>query len=271
MMVADDAGYLTVRNKDTMFFIISKLLMLFTVPLTYILLCMLAALLFYRTPKIGRTCLILALVLLFVFGTPFVPDWLVDQLETAYNAPDAPPHVDAIIVLSGMLDVRASSPEYLEFGKGVERILTGMQLLQQGVGDVLLITGGNGDLYDQTKREAVLLRQFAIDFGIPHEKILIEPDSRNTYENAVNTGELMQQHGLSSAILVTTASHMPRSVKCFQKIGLQPIPYPVDFMRSPTATFRLSDIVPNLGNLNHTTRVVHEYIGLLTYKIAGYI
>ena len=254
-----------------MFFILSKLLTPFTAPFTYILLCMVAALLFYRKPKIGRTCLILALILLFVFGTPFVPDWLVDHLETVYDAPDAPPHVDTIIVLSGMLDVQASSAEYLEFGKGVERILTGMQLLRQGVGDVLLLTGGSGSLYDQTKHEAVFLRQFAIDFGIPDEKILIEPDSRNTYENAVNTAELMRRHGLTSAILVTTASHMLRSVECFQKIGVQPIPYPVDFMRSPDAKFRLSDLVPNLGNLDHTTRVFHEYIGLLTYMLAGYI
>ncbi len=254
-----------------MFFIISKLFAPFTGPFIYIVLGMTIALVFYSHPKIGRVSLILTMVLVFVFGTPFVPDLLSHRLEYAYDAPDQPPHVDTIIVLSGMLNVQRSSLDYLEFYEGAERIVVGMQLVRQGVGDVLLIVGGNGDLYDQTKRESVFLRQFAIDFGIPEEQIIIDPDSRNTYENAVNAGALMQQHKLTTSILVTSATHMIRSMGCFHKVGLQPIPYPVDFMTPPRVKYRFSDIIPNIGNLQHTTRISHEYLGLLMYKFAGYI
>jgi uncharacterized SAM-binding protein YcdF (DUF218 family) len=47
----------------------------------------------------------------------------------------------------------------------------------------------------------------------------MESISRNTYENAVQTQRLIQEHGLSQIILVTTAIHLPRAMACFHKVG----------------------------------------------------
>jgi uncharacterized SAM-binding protein YcdF (DUF218 family) len=179
--------------------------------------------------------------------------------------------VNAIIVLSGVVNLPISTSHYIEFGDGVERILTGIKLVKDGCGDVLIITGGSGNIYDQTKREAVFLRQFAIDFGVPEEKILIDPDSRNTHENAVNTKVLMEQHDISSSILVTTATHLPRAMGCFKKLGINPIPYPVDFHSNPNPDYHLLDVIPSVGALKQTSFALHEYIGILIYKLVGYI
>ena len=196
---------------------------------------------------------------------------MVRVLETRYEPVSPLPHVDAIVVLAGAVNLSISTPEYIEFYKGVERILTGIRLVQEGYGDVLIIAGGSGSIYDQTKSEAVFLRQFAIDLSVPEEKILIDPSSRNTYENAVNTKAIMEQHGISSSILVTTASHLPRSMGCFRKLGLNPIPYPVDFHSPPDPDYHILDIIPNADALENTSFALHEYIGLLTYKLVGYI
>ena len=255
-----------------MFFLISKISAPFCVPLTYVFLFILAALVFYRRkPRLGRTCLLLALLILLVFGTSPVPDMMVRVLESRYEPVSPLPHVDAVIVLAGAVNLKKSTLEYIEFGEGVERILEGIRLVREGYGDVLIITGGSGDLYDQTKREAVFLQQFAIDLGVPEEKILIDQSSRNTYENAVNTKVIMEQHGISSSILVTTASHLPRSMGCFRKLGLDPIPYPVDFHSSPDPDYHILDIIPDAGALKKTSFALHEYIGLLSYKLVGYI
>lgn len=253
-----------------MFFILSKILAPFTQPFTYIVLSLVTALALYRVPKIGRGSLLAAVLLVALFGTPFLPDLLIRRLERAYTPPAAPSQVDAVIVLAGMLDVQQSSEEYLEFGEAVERILTGMRLVREGVGDKLVIVGGSGDLFNQTKRESVFLRQFAIDFGIPANSILIDPDSRNTYENAVNARKIMEEHGLRSSILITSALHMPRSMGCFRSVGLEPIAYPVDFI-SDDEGYRFSAIIPDVGHIDHMTRAFHEYFGLLAYKIAGYL
>lgn len=255
-----------------MFFLISKLLAPFCLPLTYVFLFVLAALVFYRRkPRLGRTCLLLALLLLLVFGTSPVPDLMVRVLESRYEPVSPLPHVDAVIVLAGAVNLWISTPEYIEFGEGVERILAGIRLVREGYGEVLIITGGSGNIYDQTKSEAVLLQQFAIDFGVPKDKILVDPSSRNTYENAVNTKALMERHGISSSILVTTASHLPRSMGCFKKLGLEPIPYPVDIHSSPEPDYHILNIIPGADVLEKTSFALHEYIGILTYKLAGYI
>ena len=153
-----------------------------------------------------------------IFGTYPLPDIMVRYLETRYAPPSPLPQVDAVVVLTGMVDLKASTPDNLEFHDGVERILTGIQLVKNRYGQKLIIAGGSGDHYNQTASEARLLKAFAIDFGLPEEQILIDPSSRNTYENAINTKLLMEQHDISSIILVTTASHLPRAMGCFKKL-----------------------------------------------------
>jgi uncharacterized SAM-binding protein YcdF (DUF218 family) len=254
-----------------MFFLLSKILALCCEPLTYVSLLIVIALLGYRKPRVGKACLLLALLLLVIFGTDPLPDLLIRTLEKQYTPMTTPPHVEAVIVLSGPVDLRLSTLEHIELRDSAERILEGIQLVQKGYGDILIITGGSADLYDQTKHEAVFLRQMALDFGVPDHKILIEQTSRNTYENAVNTRALMEQHGITTSLLVTTASHMPRSMGCFRKIGLEPIPYPVDFRADPHPEYHLLTIIPNAGGFRKTSFALHEYIGILTYKLIGYM
>jgi uncharacterized SAM-binding protein YcdF (DUF218 family) len=254
-----------------MFFFISKIVAPFCEPLTYIFLLLVIALIGYRKPRMGKVCILIALLLLVVFGTDPLPDLLIRTLEKQYAPMTTPPHVGAVIVLSGPIDLRLSTPEHIELRDGAERILEGIRLVQNGSGDMLIITGGSGDLYDQTKHEAVFLRQMALDFGVPDNKILIEQTSRNTYENAVNTKAIMEQHGIATSLLVTTASHMPRSMGCFRKVGLEPIPYPVDFRADPHPEYHLLTIIPNAGGFRKTSFALHEYIGILTYKLVGYM
>jgi len=254
-----------------MFFLLSKILEPLLQPLTYIVLLTLFALIFFHKPRLSKTCLLLALICVFTFSTPFLPNALIAHLEHRYTPPDPLPHVDAVIVLSGMVVLEKSTPEKIEFGEGVERILEGIRLVKQGVADRLILSGGSGSLTEQTKSEARMLRQFAMDFGIPDQRILVEPSSRNTYENAVETAKLMRRHGISSSILVTTASHLPRAMGCFRKIGVEPIPYGVDFHSDQNSHITPGDFIPNVGNLRGLTWILHEYFGLVMYKAAGYL
>ncbi len=254
-----------------MFFILSKVLAPLLQPLTYIVLFTLLALLFHRRPRASKTCLLLALLCAFVFSTPFLPNALTRALEYRYMPPDPLPHADAVIVLSGMVVLELSTPEKIEFGESVERILEGIRLVKQGVADTLILSGGSGSLIDQTKSEARMLRQFAIDFGVPAERILVESASRNTRENAVESAKLMRQHDISSVILITNASHLPRAMGCFRKIGIEPIPYGVDFHSDLNNRLSLDDFIPDVGNLRGLTWVLHEYFGLAMYKAAGYL
>ena len=254
-----------------MFFILSKLLTPFFYPFTYVVLLLLLALFFYRRARVCKSCLLLALVMLFIFGTPLLPNTLTYSLESRYPPSRSLPQADAVVVLSGMLILERSEPGRLEFNEGAERILSGIRLIKKGAAKHLILSGGSGNLYEQSKSEARLLEQFALELGVPQEKLVLEPDSRNTYENALYTKALMEEHGISTIILVTSASHLPRAMGCFRKLGIEPIPFGVDYHASRPYIPHPDEFVPNPGNFCQSSYALHEYIGILAYKLSGYL
>ncbi len=254
-----------------MFFVISKILAHLIYPLFQILLLSILALCFYRKPRIAKTCIVLALLLILLLGTYPVPNGMMRLLESRYKTVSPPPQADAVVVLTGMVILPLSNFDKIEFNDSVERILAGIHLMKEGYAKKLIITGGSGDLFDQKKSEARLLKQFSIDFGIAEENILIETASRNTYENAVNTKVLLEEHGIARIILVTSASHLPRAMGCFEKLGIRPVPYGVDYHSRSNPRYDIFTIIPKIGALEHASAAIHEYVGLLIYKMLGYI
>ena len=144
-----------------------------------------------------------------------------------------------------------------------------MRLAHQYPGALLIISGGSSEIVDTAYREGVFLGLLAKELGVPGRRLLVDRDARNTRENAVFSDKLLRQAGVKGPVLlVTSAMHMPRSVGCFKKIGREVVPWPVDYLRSGwwgTAW------LPKPWSLSKSAHALHEYVGLLLYKIAGYI
>jgi uncharacterized SAM-binding protein YcdF (DUF218 family) len=89
----------------------------------------------------------------------------------------------------------------------------------------------------------------------------------------------MQERGIRRVLLVTSAMHMPRSLRIFQRQGIEAIPAPTDFLitqqeinepsSSPQAT--LLNLVPDADRLQNTTRALKEYIGTVVYHLRGWL
>jgi len=254
-----------------MFFIASKVLVNLVYPLSLACLLLLGAWwAWFRHPRLGHGLVTTALVLLWLLSTAPVADLLLVPLESRYPPVKVPPHADAVVVLAGMVDTKAARGEQVEMGEAADRILAGVQLVRQGYADYLLIAGGSGDLFDQSVSEALILRRLAIKLGVPAGRILLDKTSRNTHENAVQAKAVLEEAGLSKIILVTSAFHMPRSMGCFRKAGLDPLPYPVDF-RSRQGRYDPFSLLPNVSNLDRSSLALKEYVGLIAYKLQGYI
>ena len=71
-----------------------------------------------------------------------------------------------------------------------------------------------------------------------------------------------------SWLLITSATHMPRSVKIFEKQGIRIIPIPVDYQTANTLQWREFNITDGAVLWN---RLLHEYIGIVAYKLTGKI
>ena len=116
--------------------------------------------------------------------------------------------------------------------------------------------------------------------GIPREAIWIEPASRNTHENAIETEALLERHGITNIILVTSALHMPRAYRIFAKTDLDVTPVPADYLvtrqdwehyTQPDLVVQLVNLLPSVENLHWTTSAIKEYVGIWIYGLRGWL
>lgn len=254
-----------------MFFLLSKTIGWFTYPLSLTLVGLLLFMIFHKSrQRLAWTCLWAAVLLLWFCSTQWGTDLLLKPLEHPYETPRLPEHADIIVILGGSLDLSRSEPGHLEYNPAADRFIYALKLAQRWPKTTLVFSGGTASLWDKTKTEASLLKAEAEAFGVAPERILVDDQSRNTHENAVQTKRVMQETPGATVVLVTSAFHMTRSLECFRKVGVQAIPYAVDF-RSHSASPNRFGWLPEVSNLGDSTSAIKEYVGRLMYRAQGYI
>jgi uncharacterized SAM-binding protein YcdF (DUF218 family) len=116
--------------------------------------------------------------------------------------------------------------------------------------------------------------------GVPPSALWLEPLSRNTYENAVETKKLLDAEGIDRIILVTSALHMPRAAAIFAKQGYAIIPAPTDYKVTaadwdyywaPDPSIQLFNLLPSARSLDLTAQALKEYIGIAVYRVRGWL
>jgi uncharacterized SAM-binding protein YcdF (DUF218 family) len=101
---------------------------------------------------------------------------------------------------------------------------------------------------------------------IPHLKVAAEAQSGSTAEHPENVRPLLNQERF---ILVTSAVHMHRAIRAFNRAGLNPIPYPVDFL-TLGGDYGWMDFIPSVDNLWKVNVALREYMALAFYTLAGW-
>ena len=120
---------------------------------------------------------------------------------------------DVAIVLGAGTDNGILSPVFRE------RVNHSIHLFKEGKVSYILLTGGFGKNQKISDSRAAV--DYALSQGIPEEKILYEEESTITYINLTHAQSLMQQHNLTTALIVSDPLHMMRSLKICNKIGLK--------------------------------------------------
>ena len=100
--------------------------------------------------------------------------------------------------------------------------------------------------------------------------VLLEERSRNTYENALYTHQMLKEQGLNQVLLVTSASHMRRAVAVFRTQGVEVIAAPTD-LRVSRKGFTLYQLLPTVNGLEKSTIALKEYMGWWVYRLRGWI
>jgi uncharacterized SAM-binding protein YcdF (DUF218 family) len=209
------------------------------------------------------------LVLIFLWMWPPFAWLLSGSLEWFYPAAAMPAgDAQAIVVLGGATEPsNPSIPEpYVGWGT-YQRCKHAAWLYHHWRAVPIIASGGAGE---SDVVIAKLMRTTLEADGVPAAAIATEERSGSTYENGVFTAAMLRSRGIQKIALVTHAYHMLRSEKVFRKQGIEVSPAPC---AAYTAGLHLSirNVFPSATALMADDNVLHEWVGLVCYKIMGRI
>ncbi len=249
-----------------MSYLLTKLLPLFVYPLglTIILGLFALMLLLIGRKRIALFSILLSITVLWGSSTAKVADSLMASLERNYPplAVEIMPSADAIVILGGMTRGIVPGTGLTDLDGGVDRLVHGARLWKAGKAPLIILTGGNWEGY-QPESEA--MAEILLLMGIPESSMLLESESRNTYQNALYTVPLLKKQGISKVLLVTSAFHMRRATAVFEDMGISVIPAATDY-QLVERFMSILDWLPQAGALSTTTRGIKEYIGWWVYS-----
>lgn len=252
----------------------SKLLPLFVYPVGLTILAGMAvlALSFFGFFRTSRTILTIGLALLWIASTPIFANWLYAQLEAEYPpvAVDTLPKSDVAIVLGGAIGQPLPPRIAPDASDAIDRVLHTARLFRAGKVDRILVSGGNLPWQSASAPEAELIADLLVELGVPRGAIVLETESRNTRENAVNSAKIMNAKKLRTALLVTSGAHMPRAFAVFQKAGIEVTPAATDIRATFPLYDSILDFLPDASALAGTTDVLKEVLGMLVYRMKGW-
>jgi len=215
--------------------------------------------------KNKKKIIYIAIGILYIISTPIFSNNFFKLIEgSEYRRPiSAIDTTDAIVVLSGMLEINeVGDSTYIEWGDP-DRFFGGIALFKGGKAQKLVFTGGKMPWNNNKKTEGQVLKEYAIANGIASEKIFVTKDVMNTAEEAVAVKKLISPS--KRIILVTSAFHMYRAKSLFEKQGCEVFPYKVDYKTNENKELSILDFFPRANKLELTEIGIREIIGRFFY------
>jgi uncharacterized SAM-binding protein YcdF (DUF218 family) len=241
-----------------MAFILSKLLLILILPLTWIFGSLLYAVI-TKQQKRKQRMLVVTIIILYLFSNSFLVNILARTWDINPYKADTKTY-SSIILLGGFVSEDAEANGF--FNWTVDRFTQATRLLKAGKASHLLFTGGNADINPDGFTEAAFVKTELKLLNIPDSIIILEDRARNTIENAAFSKPLLQKVNLNPPyLLVTSAFHMRRALLIFKKAGIPVVAYPCNYTTTQKVSFK--DFIPSADALSQW--------GLYIKEVAGYL
>ncbi len=204
-------------------------------------------------------------LLLWMLSTDPVSRALLEGLESGLTMPSRI-HGDVIILLGG--GINEGTQDLTGSGSPSDdmmaRIVTAVRL-HRSLHVPIIVSGGSA--YAGRSPEAPVIRRILVDLGVKEGEVILESQSRDTVENALNCGRIIRRRSFRLPLLVTSAYHMRRSIQAFNKAGVPVTPLPAQFVTGKPLPFLWIDCLPGAGALLQSATALKEYLGLLFYRV----
>jgi uncharacterized SAM-binding protein YcdF (DUF218 family) len=144
-------------------------------------------------------------------------------------------------------------------GGAPSRVLEGARLLREGYAEKLIVSNN--------EPAAPMMRDLAVDWGVPASRILVDPNAHKTFDHPVT---IQRNCGVDPAhdvcIIVTSYTHMARSKACFERAGYKHV-----IMREPRWERKFRPPPSIKTNYWIMPELIYEYAALAEYWVRGVI
>lgn len=222
---------------------------------------------------LANLCCLLSVVALVVFSNPGVATFLAKSLESQYPQQalaDIARH-DVAIVLGGGLRIPMPPAQHSQLTSGSDRYWYAVRLLKAGKVKKIVLAGGNVYAQAGYKGEAYYASELMQEWGVPTSAIIIEDQSRTTEQNRDNTERLVIDNDFKSALLITSAIHMPRAYRLFSQLPIPVTPASADVIVRQSDAPPVFSWLPSVGALSLSTAALHEYYGRWFAELKAFI
>ncbi len=261
-----------------MFFVLSKVTSFLLKPITWIVLLLVLSLLPRFVTK-RRKFVIAALAIFYLTGHSVLMNELCLLWEPQPYSDSSDrqvltqfPNSNVCVILGGYSGFDHERNR-VGLSEACERLVYPLQNILNHKIDTVILSGGSASVISKKYYESTHIKQLLGNYGVNPNRIFIDAKSRNTFENAVETKKILDSLKISApVILVTSAFHMRRSVACYQKAGVNFIPYPVHYLGNATRDYNLEAwLLPSTKAMQTFQTLFREVVGLISYKMTGKI
>jgi uncharacterized SAM-binding protein YcdF (DUF218 family) len=256
-----------------MFFFLSKTVAFLFMPLTIVIIFLLLAV-FVKRPHLKKTFSWIGLGLLLFFCNDFIANEAMSMWELPAKPYAITKKYKLAIVLTGTTITKPYPNDRVYFNKGADRVTHTVELHKRGLAEKILISGGSGRILEANDEpEANKFRKAMIMMGVDSSAIIIENETRNTYESAVAVRPLLDSmnYKAEECVLVTSAFHLRRSLAVYRKAGLDLDYFSTDFYSHPREYHIDALLLPHVEAMLIWQKLFKEWLGLAAYKVAGYV
>ena len=260
-----------------MFFYIAKGLWFLLQPSTLIALLIGygAILIWTGWARWGRRFVTIGAILLLLAGLSPLGNALILPLENRFPRADLdnPTAPTGFVVLGGAEDrLVGTARQVPALNESAERLVEAAMLARRFPEAKIAFSGGNAGIFYQSGTEAEGAQSLLTALGVSEDRLILEDESRDTYENAEFLKEKLSKDGALGPgkrwLLITSAYHMPRAIGAFRKAGFEVEAWPVDYRTRGRADLtRPFDKVSE--GLRRVDVAAREWFGLVAYWLRG--
>jgi uncharacterized SAM-binding protein YcdF (DUF218 family) len=175
-----------------------------------------------------------------------------------------------VMLGSGSFNIRAGGRQLTSIGvEAGLRVLETARLFELLNGPLVIASGGITEHDAAAAPESIALQRALLQVGIPHDRILLESESKSTRDEAVIIRRMLAERGVTTFVLVTSPTHIARSMRTFEQQGMHPIASPSQLV--PDRSAGRGPLMPSEMWLGIGDAAVYEWLAWGYYWWRGWL